>query len=153
LRQIIKNNNLNEFSLDLEGDDLCRHDKISFIQLFINQIEKVFIFNCSLLDKKEIKSVLKPILESDKCLKFMFDCRSDSDALAHQYDIHLKGVVDVQLFEIGYRKCKGFGGRFYFGLYKTLNEYKSEVNISNSYLAIKDKYSKKNLKMKTLKLI
>jgi hypothetical protein len=68
-RQIIENNNLNELSIDLEGDDLCRHGKISFIQLFINQIEKVFIFNCSLLDKTEIKSVLKPILESERCFK------------------------------------------------------------------------------------
>ena len=36
---------------------------------------------------------------------------------------------------------KGYGSRYYFGLFKTLNEHKSEVNILNSYLAIKNKYS------------
>ena len=103
-KTIIKAYNSNEFALDLEGENLCRDGKINFIQLFFIQIEKIFIFNCSLLGKIEIQNVLKPILENENNLKYMFDCRSDSDALYHQYEIKLKGVIDVQLFEIGYRE-------------------------------------------------
>lgn len=137
----IKANNSNEFALDLEGDNLSRHGKINFIQIFLPQIDKVYIFECSSLGKTEIQSALRPILENESNPKYMFDCRSDSDALYHQYGIELKGVVDVQLFEIGYRKSKGYGGNYYSGLFKTLTKYGSQVDLLSGHLTIKNKFS------------
>jgi hypothetical protein len=32
--------------------------------------------------------------------KLMFDPRMDSDALYHQFSVHLKGVFDLQLAEV-----------------------------------------------------
>ena len=131
-----------EFSVDLEGDRLSRHGKINFIQVYAVFTRKVFIFDCSKLDKSEIRRVLEPIFDNESIVKYMFDCRSDVDALYHQYGIKLSGVVDVQLYEIAYRKCTGYGkARFYHGLFKTMSEFKCQAGIPQSDLATKDKYS------------
>ncbi len=141
-RTVSSNCSLTEFSVDLEGDNLCRNGKINYIQLYVIQTDQVFIFNCSCLEKSDVKSALGPLFEQKSISKYMFDCRSDVDALYHQYDIKLNGVVDVQLYEIGFRKCNGQQRtRFYHGLYKTLSEYGHQLSITRNQLAIKDRYS------------
>ena len=136
------NSSINEFAFDLEGDNLCRHGKINYIQLFVIQTNNAYIFNCSSLNKNDIKSALGSIFENKTIAKYMFDCRSDADALYHQYEIRLNGVVDVQLYEVGYRKCSGLGGkRSGFCLLRTLSNYSHQLNIPSSQLAIKDRYS------------
>ena len=131
-----------EYAVDLEGDRLCRHGKINFIQICVVSTSKIFIFNCSELSSGEIRRALHPIFSDNSISKFMFDCRSDVDALYHQLDLKLDGVVDVQLFEIAYRKCNGFyNQRFYSGLFKTLNEQSFEAGVSSMDLKIKKKYS------------
>jgi hypothetical protein len=137
---ISSNNNLTKFAVDLEGDDLCRHGKINYIQLYDILNDQIYIFNCSILTKTDIKTALGRLFESKTIAKYMFDCRSDVDALYHQYDIITDGVLDVQLYEIGYRKSIGGYHRFYHGFYKTLVSQKYQVGISDKQLAIKDKY-------------
>lgn len=132
--------NLTKFGVDLEGDNLCRHGKISYIQLYASQIRTFYIFECADLSKDDVKNALGSLFERKTIVKYMFDCRSDVDALYHQYGIKMNGVVDVQLWEIGYRKCSGFGGKYYIGLFRTLTSYKNQLGIPNDQLAVKDKF-------------
>jgi exonuclease 3'-5' domain-containing protein 1 len=135
-------NNFREYSVDLEGERLCRHGRILNIQLYIIETNEIFIFECLKLSIPEMKRVLDPIFDNASIVKHMFDCRSDVDALYHQYNIKLSGVVDIQLYEIAYRKCNGMGtSRYYNGLFKTLTEYASSIDISEKDLQIKKKYS------------
>jgi hypothetical protein len=134
-------NNYREYSVDLEGINLSRNGKILNIQLFIIETSEIVIFDCSKLSIAEIKRVLCPIFESSSIAKYMFDCRSDADGLYHQYNIKLAGVVDVQLYEVAFRKCDGLITRYYHGLFKTLLKYAKETGITTQELDIKKKFS------------
>ena len=132
----------NEYSVDLEGERLSRHGKINYIQIYEVASNKIFIFVCAKLVKSDVTRVLCPIFDNASIAKYMFDCRSDADALYHQYDIKLTGVIDVQLHEIAFRKCSGFNNqRHYSGLKKTLATYGSKLGITSTDLAIKEKFS------------
>ena len=135
------NSGYKEYAVDLEGDNLCRHGKINFIQICVVETSRIFIFDMSELSIADTHRALNPIFSDITVSKYMFDCRSDSDALYHQLNIKLVGVVDVQLYEIGFRKCKNFGTRFYKGLFKTLQEYSHEIGVTSNDLDIKKKYS------------
>jgi len=37
--------------------------------------------------------------------KLLWDARMDSDALAHQFDVKLQGVIDLQISEVAFRRC------------------------------------------------
>jgi ribonuclease D len=140
----LSKNNFREYSVDLEGERLCRHGKILNIQLCIIETNDIVIFECLKLSIPEMKRVLDPIFDNASIVKYMFDCRSDVDALYHQYNIKLSGVVDIQLYEIAYRKCNGMGNsRYYNGLFKTLTIFSSEIDISQIDLQIKKKFSDK----------
>ena len=130
-----------EITLDLEGNRLCRSGKINTIQLYMLSRSSLFIFDCAKLNSEQIRRCLRELLCSTTVTKFMFDCRSDVDALYHQYGIKINNVVDLQLYEVGYRRCSGHKTRFYSGLSKTLQTYQNIVGISASELAIKDRYS------------
>ena len=88
-------------SLDLEGQNLCRHGEIYTIQAFIPTLQSAFIFDCRKLDKSDVVDCFKRILSDSNIMKYMFDCRSDADALYHQYGLLLNNVIDIQLYEIG----------------------------------------------------
>ena len=88
-------------SLDLEGHNLCRHGEIYTIQVFIPSLQLAFIFDCRKLDKSDVVKCFKRILSDSDIKKYMFDCRSDADALYHQYGLVLNNVIDIQLYEIG----------------------------------------------------
>jgi ribonuclease D len=140
-----------EISVDIEGDRLCRHGCINLIQIYMPQVETVFIFDCKVLDLKVLKNSLRPALNSESVTKYMFDCRSDVDALYHQYDISLCKVIDVQLYEVGFRKCTGNQSSYYKGLYATLCEHGTDIGIERSDLEIKktvgDRFKNKNYNM------
>lgn len=103
---LVQSSNFSEYSVDLEGQ-LHRDGHIDYITIYIPNEDLSFIFDCNELSHGQIKHVLNRILNNDSIIKYVFDCRSDSDALYHLYDIMLVNVIDVQLYEIGYRKCKG----------------------------------------------
>ena len=52
-------------------------------------------------------SGLGELLENCKVCKVMFDCRTDSDALFHQFNVHLNNVLDCQVFEQAARLADG----------------------------------------------
>ena len=88
ISQFLTCSSYSTISLDLEGHNLCRHGEIYTIQVFIPSLQLAFLFDCRKLDKSDIN-------------KYMFDCRSDADALYHQYGLVLNNVIDIQLYEIG----------------------------------------------------
>jgi hypothetical protein len=142
LERKFQTNNFNEYSVDLEGESLCRDGKILNIQIFVIETNEIIIFDCMKLSIIDIKQVLAPIFENCMIVKYMFDCRSDVDALYHQYNIKMQGIVDVQLFEIGFRKCNGCPQtKHYQGLFKTLNDYATKIGITTKELDIKKKQS------------
>ena len=100
-----------------------------------------FIFDCLKLSIVEIKRVLDPIFGKSSIMKYMFDCRSDVDALYHQYNIKLAGVVDAKLYEVGFRKCNGLRTGFCYGLFKTLNENSTQIGITMQEMELKKKHS------------
>jgi len=91
----------NAIALDLEGHNLCRHGDIYTIQVFIPSLHIAFIFDCRKLIKSDVVDCFKKIFPSNDIKKYMFDCRSDADALYHQYGLILNNVIDIQLYEIG----------------------------------------------------
>jgi exonuclease 3'-5' domain-containing protein 1 len=51
---------------------------------------------------------LRDVLESSEApMKLMFDCRMDSDALFHQFDVRLENVMDVQVLDVAARRALG----------------------------------------------
>lgn len=135
-------NDFSELAVDIEGDNLSRHGKIFTIQVYAPSIDTFYLFDCKTLSYSDVRLALNNVFSSNSVIKYFFDCRSDVDALYHQYNIELKNVVDVQLFEVGFRKCSGSGNsRYYSGLYKTLNTYSYDVGITSSELAVKNKIS------------
>jgi ribonuclease D len=144
-----------EISLDLEGDNLCRDGRITKIQVYMPAKRETFIFDCSSsqLNIEKVVQTLKSILSSHSIVKYMFDCRADVDALYHQLGIELNSVIDVQLWEVGFRKCSGQMTRFFNGLKKSLSQYQSSIGISGRELAIKEKFANQfNRKDYTLSL-
>jgi exonuclease 3'-5' domain-containing protein 1 len=50
---------------------------------------------------------LRYLLESNKIIKIMHDCRKDSEALYFQYDVTLRGVWDSQIAYAVLSQLKG----------------------------------------------
>jgi len=51
---------------------------------------------------------VRDVLESkDAPIKLMFDCRMDSDALFHQFDVRLENVMDAQVLDVATRRSLG----------------------------------------------
>ena len=55
----------------------------------------------------EGRNSLREILESHMITKITFDCRTDSDALFHQYDVTLVNCLDLQVFQLGVKIQNG----------------------------------------------
>ena len=92
-------------AVDCEGVDLSRTGTLTVISVACK--EEAFIFDIKKLGTKPFQQGLQEILESNTPNKLMFDCRNDSDALWHQFQVKLNRVLDIQLMEILYRENKG----------------------------------------------
>ncbi|KXZ48648.1 hypothetical protein GPECTOR_26g551 [Gonium pectorale] len=68
---------------------------------------------------------LKALLECDKVTKLFYDVRADAEALFHQHGVALRGVVDLQLAEVAYRRYGPFPRRvaYVMGLSRALESY------------------------------
>lgn len=100
-----------EIAVDLEGDNLGRTGKISLVQIATPSSEgppalesggtnnKVFIFDVIALG---VPTALRDLLSNNNAAgsprKLMFDCRSDADALSHQFQTEIANVFDMQVF-------------------------------------------------------
>ncbi|PFX34136.1 Exonuclease 3'-5' domain-containing protein 1 [Stylophora pistillata] len=89
-------------AVDCEGDSLSRKGALTIIT--VATAEKVYIFDVQKLGQRVFTSGLGEILEDKSREKLMFDCRQDSDALWHQFQVKLGGVLDIQLLEVIYRR-------------------------------------------------
>ncbi|XP_054828032.1 piRNA biogenesis protein EXD1 [Eublepharis macularius] len=83
-----------------EGVNLCRHGKLSWLQVATRS--HVFLFDIFLLGARVFKNGLQMVLEDRNILKVIHDCRWLSDCLAHQYGIMLSNVFDTQVADVLY---------------------------------------------------
>ncbi|XP_078344466.1 uncharacterized protein LOC144630060 [Oculina patagonica] len=99
-RKITERNTL--IAVDCEGDSLSRKGALTIVTVATE--EQVHIFDVLNLGKLVFSSGLGEILQDKSREKLMFDCRQDSDALWHQFNVKLTGVLDLQLLEVIYRR-------------------------------------------------
>ena len=100
-------------AVDCEGVSLSRKGELTVIVVATE--EKAYIFDVVKLGRAVFTEGLGEILEDKSREKLTFDCREDSDALWHQFNVKLTGVLDLQLLEILYRrkrKAGTFGSRW-----------------------------------------
>ena len=100
LREKMERNAL--LAVDCEGVSLTRKGELTVIT--VASEEKVYIFDVLKLGQTVFSSGLGEILQDKSREKLMFDCREDSDALWHQFQVKLSGVLDLQLLEVMYRR-------------------------------------------------
>lgn len=89
-------NDVEAVAIDVEGVDLGREGRISLVQISTPVTKGCLILD--LLGKSRNDALvvwLRSILESDKIVKVIHDCRMDSDALKHTLDIQLRNVHDT----------------------------------------------------------
>ena len=89
-------------AVDCEGVSLSRKGALTIITVATE--DKTYIFDVLKLGQAVFTGGLGEILEDKSRKKLMFDCRQDSDALWHQFNVKLTGVLDLQLLEIIYRR-------------------------------------------------
>ena len=92
-------------AVDCEGVSLSRKGELTVIVVATE--EKAYIFDVVKLGRAVFTEGLGEILEDKSREKLTFDCREDSDALWHQFNVKLAGVLDLQLLEILYRRKAG----------------------------------------------
>ncbi|KAH0620618.1 hypothetical protein JD844_021270 [Phrynosoma platyrhinos] len=85
-------------SIAAEGVNLCRHGKLSWLQVATRS--QVFLFDIFLLGPRVFKNGLQIILEDQNILKVIHDCRWLSDCLSYQYGILLTNVFDTQVADV-----------------------------------------------------
>jgi len=103
----------------------------------------VHVLGADVVFSKEHPS-LRPILENSNLTKVTFDCRTDSDAIFHQYGVSLAGTFDLQIFDQAVRIhngklppqrnsyiCNG-GIPFLPSMEKVLQRYSIETSIQKS---------------------
>jgi len=118
-------------AVDCEGEELGRNGSLSLIQIATES--KVYLFDVLSLGESLFNNGLKFILESPIPTKVFYDCRRDSDILWHQYQVRLKGVLDVSLTEVFYRWTFGLGSPRYLKGYKRSVE--SYLSIQNPHFS------------------
>jgi len=103
------------FAFDTEGVDLSRTGELTVATIQGFQSKKketpiyvidVQILGCDVAYSKDSLS-LRSILEDPSKEKVTFDCRSDSDALFHQFGVSLNGTFDLQIFDQAVRIHNG----------------------------------------------
>ena len=114
-------------AVDCEGVSLTRKGELTIITVATE--EKAYIFDVLKLGKAVFTGGLSEILEDKSCEKLMFDCREDSDALWHQFNVKLTGVLDLQLLEIIYRRETATASRPYSTKYARRSQRTDEVEI------------------------
>ena len=95
-----------EIALDCEGFSLGRKGTLDIVTIGTMN-KKVFLFDITQLKSTAFDHGLRDLLQSDRdtMTKLMFDCRNDSDALLHLFNVKLDGVLDLQV--VDYLRRKG----------------------------------------------
>lgn len=130
ISELKQNNSL--LAVDCEGVSLSRKGELTILSIATR--EKAYIFDVFKIGKAIFSSGLREILEDNSQEKLMFDCRQDSDALWHQFNVKLTGVFDLQLLEIMYRReNSGSASKPSSTKYKRRKQKTDEVENINGY--------------------
>lgn len=97
-------------AVDCEGVMMSRTGPITVLQCATR--DKIYLIDIQALGVQAFgargSGGVRDLLESREApLKLMFDCRMDSDALFHQYDVRLENVMDVQILDLATRRSLG----------------------------------------------
>ena len=113
--------------VDIEGINLSRHGSISIIQIYQSEEDHVYLVDVHGLGaaafttkSSDGSTTVKAVLENRSIAKAFFDVRNDSDALYHQFNIYLQGVVDLQLMQL---RTRTGSRRLLNGLARCLESY------------------------------
>ncbi|XMA11673.1 hypothetical protein WAI453_004464 [Rhynchosporium graminicola] len=97
-----------ELSLDYEACKLAGDGDIRVMQMRVRSMNQTFVFDIkklggiTMFEAKNTKGLsLREVLESNKHIKLMWDCRQDQDTLFGIFGIKLSRIIDVQLLELG----------------------------------------------------
>ncbi|KAK5120509.1 hypothetical protein LTR85_006164 [Meristemomyces frigidus] len=103
--------------LDCEGLDLGRNGSLDMVNMYVPSADKVYLVDVAALKHRAFSTpghqtdrTLKDVPEDSSIVKGIFDCRGDSDAVYHHYDISLAGVVDIQLLDAAMRQAGQVSG-------------------------------------------
>lgn len=91
--------------------------------------DHVRLFDVALLGRAVFDDGSEPLrglLEDPAVTKLMFDCRRDSDALFHQFQVRLAGVLDVQLEHVAARRLRNRTERL-SGLANAVRDFVSQA--------------------------
>jgi exonuclease 3'-5' domain-containing protein 1 len=99
--------------LDAEGGNgHGRNSNLNFIQVKSASLDKTWLLDVQVLGAKIFdtpsttgkKRTLGQICEDEKIPKVFFDVRADSDSIYGHLNVHLKGVIDLQVMELATRQ-------------------------------------------------
>lgn len=113
----------NRFAFDTEGVNLGRSGDLTIATIqgipssgvflawifsWVGEVQqeatpKIYVVDVQLLGGDTVFSKdttsLRSLLEDESKHKLTFDCRADSDALYHQFDVTLRGTIDLQVYD------------------------------------------------------
>lgn len=126
-------------SLDAEGLDLGRLGALTVLMIKPVDLDRLatdypaYVIDVSTLGPAQVfAGDLRRVLESSEVTKIMFDCRSDADALQHQFGVSLAKVLDIQVFDQATRGPRAQRGPVAYvpGMAAVAPEYVSFAEIS-----------------------
>lgn len=108
-------NTLKELSIvaiDAEGVQLSRTGPLTILSIGgIDKTAPIYVVDVQTLGADVVftdaTGSLKSLLENAQITKVTFDCRSDSDALWHQFGVSLTGVLELQVLDQAVRIQRG----------------------------------------------
>lgn len=101
-----------EVAFDAEGVNLGRNGKLTVATfLGIDFEDTAYVVDVQLLGPDSVfgkkAASFRSILEDPTITKATFDCRTDSDALFHQFNITLRGTLELQVLDQAVRIQQG----------------------------------------------
>jgi exonuclease 3'-5' domain-containing protein 1 len=110
-----------------EGVNLCRLGQLEYVVLcwahentLVTVVDVQALPEAFVLTPESGGTSLKEVLGNPGIWKVVFDPRNAADILAHQYEVSLNGVVDLQLAEVAARRMGGLTVRYVTGMAKVL---------------------------------
>ncbi|XP_078683258.1 uncharacterized protein LOC144917276 isoform X1 [Branchiostoma floridae x Branchiostoma belcheri] len=116
--------------LAMQGINIGRKGKICWVQVATRN--SIFLFDVLTLGAPCLDAGLGQVLQDENILKVMHDCRNPSDALWHQYGLHIVNVFDTQVADVMVSRMdhRGEFPRYVRGLMVCLVEH-LDVNQEN----------------------
>lgn len=116
-------------AIDLEGKSLGRDGPVYLAIIHDYASDHTYVVDVHNLQTAAFDTcgereagTLRSILESPDVPKMIYDVRQDSDALYHQFNIKLDGILDVQLFQLAaMSQSFNFPAQYRTGLFKAIS--------------------------------